>query len=306
MANPIPGAFLAIVSASLLALALPCPLDAARVEFAADVPLVESDGMPCVEARIGDGPPVLFAIDTGDISNTLNAGAAKAAGLTPVAIPPPAPAGYFEAAIPVLHIGALTFKGMHALVLDFAKNQMPPGLAGTLAYSDFKDRILQVDYVARRVRISAVLTATAEIAGPQSTYSLITFGDKGPPIVVAKGFEVGGKPITAQVDTMYTGSLLIYTRSITGLGLGEVAAAATPEFFPFTDGGVTMKGAPGPMESFLGTPLGPAQPRLYFPTPGVHEPDGLFDATVGLTLLRDAVLTLDFHDGTISVTRPRA
>ena len=35
---------------------------------------------------------------------------------------------------------------------------------------------------------------------------------------------------------------------------------------------------------------------VYFPTPGVHEPDALFEATVGLPLLRHSVLTLDFHD----------
>ena len=43
---------------------------------------------------------------------------------------------------------------------------------------------------------------------------------------------------------------------------------------------------------------------VYFPTPGVHEPDGLFEATVGLELLQGSVLTLDFHAMKLSLQRP--
>jgi hypothetical protein len=46
--------------------------------------------------------------------------------------------------------------------------------------------------------------------------------------------------------------------------------------------------------------------KVYFPTETVHEPDGLFDATVGLELFRDAVLTLDFRDMTIGVVKTAA
>jgi hypothetical protein len=35
----------------------------------------------------------------------------------------------------------------------------------------------------------------------------------------------------------------------------------------------------------------------------VHEPDRFFDATVGLELFRDSVVTLDFHDMNVSVQR---
>jgi hypothetical protein len=49
--------------------------------------------------------------------------------------------------------------------------------------------------------------------------------------------------------------------------------------------------------------LGGIQPTVYFPTPGVHEPDGLFDATIGLELMPDSVVSLDFHNQTISIRR---
>jgi hypothetical protein len=293
-----------VLCSAIVAAALPAGAAIPGVEFEADVPLVIADGMPCVGARIGGGPVLLFGIDTGDVTSVVDAKVAKSAGLVQTPIPPPTPPGYVMAAVPELHIGGLTLEHRNELVLDFATNQMPPTLAGTLAYTAFKDRILQIDYATHRVRISRVLTAPVEIPGPADHFSLITFGAKGPPIVVAQGFEIDGKPVTAQVDSMYTGSLLIYGASIDKLGMGDAAKAAKGEFFPYTDGGVTMKGTAAGVESFHGLALGVGEATVYFPTPGVHEPDGLFDATVGLKLLKDAVLTLDFHDGTISVQRP--
>jgi len=35
---------------------------------------------------------------------------------------------------------------------------------------------------------------------------------------------------------------------------------------------------------------------VYFATPAVHLPDGMFDATVGHALFQHSVLSLDFHD----------
>jgi hypothetical protein len=274
------------------------------IEFAADLPLVESDGVPCVNVRVGDGPDLLFGIDTGNVNTCVDLRVAQSAGLGLTALAPPAPEGFFRATVPVLRLGAIAIVGTHVLAFDFAGNQMPK-MAGTLAYTAFKDRIVQIDYAAHRVRISNVLSGPSVLPGPAAHFSLITFGKEGPPIVVAHGFELEGKAVSAQVDSMYTGSLLIYTASIPKLGLQALANTPATEFFALTDGGVNMKVAAAASESFLGTPLGGGKPKVYFPTPGVHEPDGLFDATVGLGLLRNAVLTLDFHDSTLSVTKPR-
>jgi len=113
--------------------------------------------------------------------------------------------------------------------------------------------------------------------------------------VVANGFEINGKKVSAQVDTMYTGSLLVYTASIEKLGLSDAAKTTEIRKFLLTDGGVNMKAAPAKHESFHGLPLGGAHPKVYFPTEGVHEPDGLFDATVGLELFQNTIVTFDLH-----------
>lgn len=276
---------------------------APKIEFAADVPLVMADGMPCIEVQVGEGKGVLFGIDTGDVTSLVDSRLAKTSALKLEALPPPMPTDIYKTVVPVLRVGLLSFAGAAMAVVDFEKNHMPPKMAGTLAYSFFKDRILQIDFHSRRVRISGILNAPVALPEPADSFSLITFGKNGPPIVVADGFGVNGRPVTAQVDTLYTGSLLIYSASVNKLGLGAAAKTATSEFFPFTDGGVTMKVTAADSETFHGIDVGR---KLYFPTPGVHEPDSLFDATVGLGALDDTVLTLNFHDDTISLRRPES
>jgi hypothetical protein len=146
-----------------------------------------------------------------------------------------------------------------------AKNQMPH-VAGTLAYTAFTDRILQLDFAAHQLRISDVLKRPVDCGKICAKYSLITFGKQGPPIVVAEGFEINGKSVTAQIDTMYTGSLLISNASIEKLGLGEAAKTAATRQFAYTDGGVTMKDASQARELSRRAP-GRWQAEGVFPNP---------------------------------------
>jgi hypothetical protein len=279
----------------------------ASVKFVADVPLLDCDGTPCVEARLGDGKAIRMGVDTGNVDSVLDAKVAGDAGLQPSeSTQAGAPAGMFRTSIPSVHVGALTLTNVVALAMDLSEmisHKQMPQVAGTLAYPAFKDRIVQLDFAARRMRISGVLTAPLACEGACDRISLITFGKQGPPIVVAQGFEVNGVGVSAQVDTMYTGSLLVYTASIEKLSLSGAAKTTDVRKFPLTDGGVDMKVAQAQKEGFHGLTLAQDGAKVYFPTETVHEPDGLFDATVGLELFRGAVITLNFHDMTIGVRK---
>jgi hypothetical protein len=279
----------------------------AGIKFVAEVPLLDCDGTPCVDARIGESKIVRLGIDTGNVDSVVDSKVAEAAGLKPLAPPKPgAPAGMFRTAFTSVHMGSLTLINVPAIGMDLSEmisQKQMPHVAGTLAYPAFKDRILQLDFAAHKLRVSDVLTGPIKCTGVCDTMSLITFGNEGPPIVVADGFEINGVKVSAQVDTMYTGSLLVYTASIAKLSLSGAAQTTDMRLFPLTDGGVNMKSAGAQQEGFNGLTLAKDGAKVYFPTETVHEPDGLFDATVGLELFRDAVLTLDFHDMTIAVAK---
>jgi hypothetical protein len=283
------------------------PPNMTAVKFVAEVPLLECDGTPCVDARIGDGRMIRLGIDTGNVDSVVDSKVAEVAGLKSSEPPKSgAPAGMSRTIMTAVHIGTLTLVDVPAMRMDLSEmisQKQMPHVGGTLAYPAFKDRIVQLDFAAHRLRVSEVLTAHVRCTGACDTISLITFGKDGPPIVVADGFEVNGVNVSAQLDTMFTGSLLVYTASIEKLSLSGAAQTTDLRLFPLTDGGVNMRVAQAQQEGFNGIILAKEGAKVYFPTEAVHEPDGLFDTTVGLELFRDAVLTLNFHDMTIAVSK---
>ena len=282
---------------------------AQEMKIAAEVPLLSCDGTPCIDAQIGEGKAVRLGIDTGNVNSVVDTHVSEAAGLQAVGtMPPGAPEGMFHSQIAELRIGGASLKNLPVLVMGLgamiSQKQMPQ-VDGTLAYTAFKGRTVQLDFAAHKFRISDVQTgAASKCEANCDKMSLITFGKDGPEIVVADGFEINGKKISAQLDTMYAGSMLVYTASVAKLGLDVAAKTSKLRDFPFTDGGVQMKEAAVEKESFRGVALGGAAPVVYFPAEAdVHEPDGLFDGTVGLEMFTGAVVTLDFHAMTIAVKK---
>jgi hypothetical protein len=240
-------------------------------------------------------------VDTGNVNSVLDTAVAKKLGL---AVAPvngkdgkPVP-GYGHAVLPEAKIGDGALGDIKVLVMDLAedmKRDRIPLSDGTIAYTAFKDRILQLDYVGRQVRFSDALMAEIPCPVTCGVLTLPTFGKQGPPIVVATGFTVNQKPITAQVDTLFSGTLLVYPTSVEKLGLSHAALSQKKRFFPYTDDGVNILEASASTEAFGERMLAKDAP-LYFAGPAVHLPDGMFDATVGHELFAHSVLTLNFHD----------
>jgi hypothetical protein len=71
-----------------------------------------------------------------------------------------------------------------------------------------------------------------------------------------------------QIDTLYCGTMLIYSTSVEKLGLSEQQNAAKKRLFPFTDGGVEMVEATAVAESFGMKEL-KKDVAVYFATPKV-------------------------------------
>jgi hypothetical protein len=103
-----------------------------------------------------------------------------------------------------------------------------------------------------------------------------------------------GQHVSVQIDTLYSGTMLIYPTSVAKLGLAAQATSPRVQNFPYTDGGVDMIEGSAIQESF-GKKILLANAPLYFATPKVHVPDGMFDGTVGAALFAGHVVNLDFH-----------
>ncbi|HVA63612.1 MAG TPA: retropepsin-like aspartic protease [Terriglobales bacterium] len=283
-----------------------CGAGLAQTPKMTTVPLQFCQGLPCVEAELGNGQQVRLLLDTGNQATIVDTGVATRLGLktTPLLGRNGKPvAGYERSTLPNLRLGGLALGDLHIAVSDLAsymkKNEMPKA-DGTLAYTAFQDRLVEIDYAHQQLRVSAPLTSEVACAGNCGQLQLITFGQYGPPIVVGSGFSVNGQPIRAQIDTLYSGSMLIYPTAVAKLHLEKEAQGGSKQFFPYTDGGVTMLRARAASEGFGGRSLARNAP-LYFATPGVHVPDGMFEGTVGAALLAHRVLRLDFHDHWVAI-----
>jgi Aspartyl protease len=258
------------------------------------------DGLPCIDAQIGD-KHLRLGIDSGDPDSVLSLQAAQTLGLTLKSVigDDGKPMERIQqVTVPGVVIGDLTFKDMTFLVFNLSKaisDGTFPHVDGTIAYGAFKDRILQLDYPGGLFNLSQPLTTPTVCPANCGDISLITFGKHGPPIVTTTGFTINGKPIAVQIDTMFVGDLLIYPTSVDKLGLTTESQSKTSQYIPFTDGGVDMFQSEVHQLGFGPRVLATKAP-LYFAGPKVHLPDGLFDGTVGSTLLSPHKVTFNFHD----------
>lgn len=260
--------------------------------------MLDCAGLPCVDVTLASGKHLKMLIDTGDVSSILDTKVAKDLGLevSPVKdadgkeIP-----GYARTLLRGLKVGDAELGDVKVLVMDvatpMAKDQMPKA-DGLLAYTAFKSRVLEMDYLARKVRFSDVLTSGVACPGQCGELTTPTFGKQGPPILVGTGFSVNGKAITAQIDSLFSGTMLIYPTSVEKLGLSAEAKSTTKERIKYTDGGVDMMTSKAASEAFEGRTLA-KDATVYFAGPEVHLPDGMFDGTVGHALLEHSVVVMD-------------
>lgn len=262
--------------------------------------MLACSGLPCLDVRVGADAHVKMLIDTGNAVSVLDRAVAQRLGLKLepyVGRDGKVHPEYAKATLAGVKIGSRALGEVVVLVMDLAadisKGEMPDA-EGTLAYTAFGPRQLRMDYKYHRVELSGVLAQ--EHSGPMhsSSLTLPSFGQHGPPVVVTNGFRVNGKLLTVQIDTLYTGTLLIYPTAVERLGLSSQQKGTVMRTFPFTDGGVQMIGGKAASIGFLESGLAADSP-VYFATPAVHIPDGMFDGTVGQELFAGRVLMFDFH-----------
>lgn len=279
---------------------VPCLALAATAALAAstEVPFEPCNGMICVPVALADGKSHVLLLDTGNVNSWLTLETARALQLQlePIQRGGKTLDGVFRLGQQTVSLGARPLSGRFAALSPEQSGEMPRGVDGALAYTLFTGLILQIDYPQRKIRVLDPPANDPAAAG--SALSLITFGKQGPPIVVASGFKVNDRPVNAQIDTCFTGTLLVYDHAISALGLQSAAALGQPRYFPYTDGGVNMNEARAQSVGFGPYTLTAMPATIYFSGQGklpVHQPDGLFEATVGNALFVHSVVTLDFR-----------
>lgn len=262
--------------------------------------MLDCSGLPCVDVTVANGTHLKMLIDTGNPDSVLDLAKATEMGLElkPLLGPDGKPyPRYSTGTIKNLRWNDAALGDIEVLVANLQptiQKGKRPAADGSLAYTAFDGRILKMDYKAQQISVSDVLKADVPCPGFCGTLTTPTFGKQGPPILATTGFQLNGKPITVQIDTLYGGTMLIYPTSVEKLGLPPEQQSSKTRLFPYTDGGVEMVEGAAATEAFDAQVLKQDAP-LYFATPKVHLPDGLFDGTVGHELFTGHVITMDFH-----------
>jgi hypothetical protein len=286
--------FTALVLTLVLGVAL-APLASAE-----EVTFSSCGGLMCIPVTLADGKQHQMLFDTGNPTSWVSIELAQAMKQQLE------PYKRGDQVIPdVFLIGqqhlSVAGKTLEPRMAAFKADGLPAGVEGGLGYAAFKDLVVEIDYPRHRLRIGA---EAAHADAAHAAIKLITFGAKGPPIVTIEGLGVDGHTFTAQYDTGYTGTLVVYDAAIERLGLRTAAAQGKPEEFPYTDGGVTMNATKAGQITFASNVIVPRPATVYFPGTGknpVHQPDGLFEATVGNALFAHSIVTLDFKSMTVYV-----
>ena len=209
-------------------------------------PMLDCSGLPCVDIATTNGKHLKMLVDTGNATSMLDTTKAKELGLDLKPFVGPDGKSYPEYLVGTIEgarLGEASLGDLKVLVVNLQssiRRSVVPSSDGLLSYRAFKDRILKLDYKAHQVSVSDVLTADVPCPGFCGIISHPTFGKQGPPIVVATGFQVNGQPLTVQIDTLYTGTMLIYPTSVEKFGLIDQQSSTKTRHFPFTDGGVEM------------------------------------------------------------------
>lgn len=267
-----------------------------------EVPLLDCSGLPCVALTAGSGKTLRLLIDLGEANAYLDIKAAQGLGVEMHALKGSDGGDVNQVQqtiVPGARLGGLPLGDFPFMVLDTTpqpeklgqKMEPLPG-DGALTYRAFMNRMVQIDARNHLLRISEPQTDAQPCPHECSDLLIKHAGHWGPVTLTADGFAVNGQPVEAQLDTLFTGTMLIYPGSVAKLALKKESKAKPKEMFPYRGSGVKLARADTGAVAFHGISLLEDGP-LYFGTNDAGLPAVQFDATVGMALLSHATVTFD-------------
>ena len=268
------------------------------------VPLLDCAGIPCFEMTTGSGKTLKLLLDLGSINAYLDSKAAERLGVAAQGLKSSDGgdiASVQQTSISGAQLGDLPLGDFPFMVLDTTPDTSGPGKKslplpadGALTFGSFKNRLIQIDLAKRVVKISEPESAVLPCPHGCGDLAVRRTGRFGPATLTATGFEVNAQPVVAQIDTLFTGTLLIYPDSVQRLGLKKVSKAKTKDDFPYVQGGLKLIRGSGATEGFRGAVLLQDGPVYFWGSKMDAPPPVTYDATVGTALLDRGVITLDF------------
>ncbi len=273
-----------------------------------EIPFDFSQGVIILDVDYGGTRPAKVALDTGDADSLLDLDAARAIGLPlDVAQMKSFQSGddvvtFFKTDPPRARLGAAVFSGAGLIVMpSTAKNLLADSgirCEGTLGYEFFKDRVVQIDYPERKLRLYAAApkgNARGATEGADLPIQWRQYHAQSPQLITTDQLRIGDHTAVAQIDTCFAHTLILFTTKLPWLETrptGEVGAVHYED--------ATLQPATVPSPIALGNLRFKGNPLAYLARSDAHVPETDIAAVIGNRFFESGVLTLDFRTGRLS------
>lgn len=267
-----------------------------------------SQGVILLDVDYGGTRPAKVVLDTGDADSLLDLDAARAIGL-PLDVKDLKAAGSGEGAVTFYQVnpsrarlGAAEFSGAGLIVMpSAAKNLLEDSgirCEGTLGYDFFKDRVVQIDYPAQKLRLYSAAPrgdARGAAIGADLPIQWRQYHEGSPQLITTDQLHIGDRTIPAQIDTCFAHSLILF---VTKLPWVEALARSDVDAVRYEQ--ATLQPARVTASIALGNLSFQTNPVAYLARADAHVPDTDIAAVLGNRFFQNAVLTLDFRTGRLS------
>lgn len=280
--------------------AVPAAADDARIHYH------DCAGLICLDVPLG-GHREIFLLDTGNASSTIELGLARQLGLALAPAtrrnhPDEVLPGVFKTALPDAVASGLGLGNPAIAALDLGDFRKDLGMkiAGSLAYTAFKDRVLRLDPRQHVVTVGDASPGPAPAGAQRYGLRIVTFGSAGPPILTADAVEVNGHKFLAQLDTVFPEGAMLFPASRDTLGLQDAHPIGHRILPYYDDHAELLRLAPGKVT--FGDPLfAEAGRHVFLPGKGVHFPDNDIALVLGNAWFQGRLVTFDLHEMTVTI-----
>jgi predicted aspartyl protease len=267
-----------------------------RSSLPVEVPFEFVQNQIVVAVKIAGKGPFYMIVDTGTDSSAIDLATAKEIGLAVDSRSNPATGGPETKAVsltrlPSVELGTITARDIVAGTIDLKKlaAKLERPIHGVLGYSFLKDRIIQIDYAASKLRFFAE-SPYAGLQNQPNTVNKIAMPFRYDNGVLIDSVFVNGQKLKAVLDTGSSGTFALTAEAVAILGLEDQGPAEKSVGYngEFETRSGTLKSVR------IGRLSIESMPASFWPTGAGHD-KAKFQVNIGNGFFKDYLMTFDFR-----------
>jgi predicted aspartyl protease len=275
-----------------------------------EVPFELSHNEIVVAVKIGGKGPFSMLVDTDTDPSAIDLATARDLGLNMGSKGFPASGGGTEANVvyltrlPLVELGDIAAKEVSAAAIDLSKiaGKLGRPIHGVLGYTFLRDRIVQIDYPASRIRFYSEPPYPPGIQYTPNTVNRVALTFRYEDGVLIDAVYVNGQKMRATLDTGSSGTFALTPDAVKMLALEEYLQDAQTEESVGYNGAYQRK--IGVLKFVRIGRLSVDQAQATFWLPGTGHDHKKFQVNIGNGFLKDYVVTFDFRSKIVVLERP--